>query len=112
MTTEAGRRLFTKHEDCVGYWEIWGERDALNAIEAEARQQGFDAAWAESSIGIEGKIAEAVAAERARIAEAVRGLAVRKTVKGESDWQNGFRQSRNETVAAVLAIIEPARGVA
>ena len=42
----------------------------------------------------------------------MRGLAVRKTVKGESDWQNGFRQSRNETVAAVLSIIEPARGVA
>ena len=72
--TAAGRRLFTKHADCVGYCEIWGERDALNAIEAEARQQGFDAAWAESSVGVEGEIAEAVAAERARIAEAVRGL--------------------------------------
>ena len=52
MSTEAGRRLFTEHVDCVGYCEIWGERDALNAIEAEAHQQGFDAAWAESSVGV------------------------------------------------------------
>ena len=47
MATEAGRRLFTKHADCVGYCEIWGERDALNAI---------------------------VTAERARISAGVRGL--------------------------------------
>ena len=96
--TAAGRRLFTKHADCL-YCEIWGERDALNAIEAEARQQGFDAAWAESSIGIEGKIAEAVAAERARIAEAVRGLP-------SGVGRVGSRSVSVVDRAAILAILE------
>ena len=75
MSTEAGRRLFTEHVDCVGYCEIWGERDALNAIEAEAHQQGFDAAWAESSVGVEGEIAEARAAVLRELREEVAGMA-------------------------------------
>jgi len=37
MSTEAGRSLFTRHVDCVGVCEVWSERDAINAIEAEAR---------------------------------------------------------------------------
>ena len=75
MSTEAGRRLFTEHVDCVGYCEIWGERDAMNAIEAEAHQQGFDAAWAESSVGVEGEIAEARATVLRELREEVVGMA-------------------------------------
>ncbi len=81
--TKAGRALFTCHADCLGVCEVWAERDAINAIEAEA-----------------------VAAERARIRAAVEGLRVRAFVRDEPPWLDGFRQSRNETIAAVLAIVE------
>ena len=101
MTSEAGQAPATEagtemHFYMLGFLSAAvPERDRRKVLETVRRY----------TLAIE---AEAVAAERARIAEAVRGLAVRKTVKGESDWQNGFRQSRNETVAAVLAIIEAA----
>ncbi len=52
--------------------------------------------------------AEAVAAERERIRAAVEGLRVK--TKGEpqdNGWQRGYRDSRNDTVAAVLAIVNP-----
>lgn len=47
------------------------------------------------------------AAERARIVAAVKDLRVSPTgPRDENAWQIGFRQSRNETVSAVLDIIE------
>lgn len=62
--TEAGKRL----DDLLRPWwpgaEMMPDQMAgfIDAIEDEAS----DAAWAESSIGVEGEIAEAVAAERER----------------------------------------------
>ena len=44
--------------------------------------------------------------ERARILAAVEGLRVSPTAHDENPWQVGFRQSRNETVSAVLDIVE------
>lgn len=44
--------------------------------------------------------------ERARIRAAVGKLRVRDKAKGENDYFRGYRDSRNETVAAVLAIVE------
>lgn len=49
---------------------------------------------------------DAERAYRADLATKVRALTVRDRAAGENDWQQGFRQSRNETVAAVLALIE------
>ena len=50
---------------------------------------------------------EGAAVERARILEAVEALRVSPTgPRDENAWQIGFRQSRNETVSAVLAAIE------
>ena len=48
-----------------------------------------------------------IKAERARILAAVKDLRVSPTgPRDENAWQIGFRQSRNETVSAVLDIIE------
>ena len=74
MMTEAGDKLVRDFTGGMPFNPKAAVRSAVVAIEAEAHQQGFDAAWAESSIGVEGEIAEAVAARNAEIAEAVRGL--------------------------------------
>ena len=51
--------------------------------------------------------ADGRASERARIVEAVRGLHVgTRDHKDDNDWMRGFRQSRNETVDAILALLE------
>ena len=51
--------------------------------------------------------AVAVLNERARILAAVKDLRVSPTgPRDENAWQIGFRQSRNETVSAVLDIIK------
>ncbi len=39
MTTEAGRQLLDRHVDCEGVCEVWVEREAIAAIEAEAVEQ-------------------------------------------------------------------------
>ena len=73
MSTEAGKRLLLS---MIATTEAWNRGfrgpEAVATIEAEARQQGFDAAWAESSVGVEGEIAEAVAARDAEIATVTR----------------------------------------
>lgn len=52
---------------------------------------------------------EAEIAERARIRAAVEGLRVKASKAAETDYFIGYRQSRNETVSAVLAAIDGGR---
>jgi hypothetical protein len=51
-------------------------------------------------------VAAAIAHERARILAAIEALRVATYKRGEGDYLVGFRQSRNETVKAVIAAIE------
>ena len=67
-------------------------------------EQARDAAWAESSIGVDGERAEAVAAERARL---------RREVEGLNEWHcysdNGVDQGYHVETAAVLELLDANR---
>ncbi len=106
-TTAVGKRLLARHIDCQGYCEVWAERDAIAAIEAEAEEYGRAAGYLASHANA-GRLAEkAVAAERERITRRLANLRDDHDFEAEGVPVADCPACR--VLAAVLAIVNPAR---
>lgn len=93
-TTEAGKRLLDNLAAEYDDRHMEPYRASIAAIEAEAREKML-VAW---EAAVENAIRIEIAAERERLAEAVRGLE-------SSEWRDCPGNCHDHTIAAVIAIV-------